>query len=197
MLFGTSKSGGAEWLVVGLGNPGDKYENTRHNVGFLTVDELAERLRVPVQKLKYKALTNTAELGGRKVLLMKPVTYMNLSGEAVRQAADFYKIPPERVLVISDDVSLPLGKLRIRKNGSAGGHNGLKSIIAQLGSDAFPRVKIGVGEKPHPDYDMADWVLSKFTGEDKKVMEEAVRRAADAVECVLRSGADRAMNQFN
>ena len=197
MLFGKRTSGGAEWLIVGLGNPGDKYENTRHNVGFMTVDILAERLRIPVQKLKYKALTNTAELGGQKVLLMKPVTYMNLSGEAVRQAADFYKIPPERVLVISDDVSLPVGKLRIRAGGSAGGHNGLKNIIAQLGSDRFPRVKIGVGEKPHPDYDMADWVLSKFTGEDKKAIDAAVLRAADAVECLLREGPERAMNRFN
>ena len=197
MLFGKRTSGGAEWLIVGLGNPGDKYENTRHNVGFMTVDILAERLRIPVQKLKYKALTNTAELGGQKVLLMKPVTYMNLSGEAVRQAADFYKIPPERVLVISDDVSLPVGKLRIRAGGSAGGHNGLKNIIAQLGSDRFPRVKIGVGEKPHPDYDMADWVLSKFTGEDKKAIDAAILRAADAVECLLKEGPDRAMNRFN
>ena len=197
MLFGKRTSGGAEWLIVGLGNPGDKYENTRHNVGFMTVDILAERLRIPVQKLKYKALTNTAELGGQKVLLMKPVTYMNLSGEAVRQAADFYKIPPERVLVISDDVSLPVGKLRIRTGGSAGGHNGLKNIIAQLGSDRFPRVKIGVGEKPHPDYDMADWVLSKFTGEDKKAIDAAILRAADAVECLLKEGPDRAMNRFN
>lgn len=197
MLFGKRTSGGAEWLIVGLGNPGDKYENTRHNVGFMTVDILAERLRIPVQKLKYKALTNTAELGGQKVLLMKPVTYMNLSGEAVRQAADFYKIHPERVLVISDDVSLPVGKLRIRAGGSAGGHNGLKNIIAQLGSDRFPRVKIGVGEKPHPDYDMADWVLSKFSGEDKKAIDAAILRAADAVECLLKEGPDRAMNRFN
>ena len=197
MLFGTRGAGGAEWLVVGLGNPGEKYENTRHNVGFRTVDELAERLGIPVQRLKYRALTNTAALGGKKVLLMKPVTYMNLSGEAVRQAADFYRIPPERVLVISDDVSLPVGKLRIRTGGSAGGHNGLKSIIAQLGSDRFPRVKIGVGEKPHPDYDMADWVLSRFAGEDKKAVDAAILRAADAVECLLKEGPDRAMNRFN
>ena len=197
MLFGKNRTGGTEWLVVGLGNPGDKYENTRHNAGFMVVDELAERLHVPVQRLKYKALTNTAEEGGKRVLLMKPVTYMNLSGEAVRQAAEFYKIPPERVLVISDDVSLPVGKLRIRKGGSAGGHNGLKSIIAQLGSDRFPRLKIGVGEKPHPDYDMADWVLSKFAGADRQMIEEAMKRAADAVECLLRDGADQAMNKFN
>ena len=127
---------------------------------------------------------------------MKPVTYMNLSGEAVGQAARFYKIPPERVLVISDDVSLPLGKLRIRKSGSAGGHNGLKNIIQHLGTDQFPRVKIGVGEKPHPDYDMADWVLSRFTGEDLKTITQAVKRAADAVECFVREGPDKAMNRF-
>ena len=197
MFFGKNRAAGPEWLVVGLGNPGEKYENTRHNVGFLTVDELAERARVPVQKLKYRALTNTVELGGARALLMKPVTYMNLSGEAVGQAARFYKIPPERVLVISDDVSLPLGKLRIRKSGSAGGHNGLKNIIQHLGTDAFPRVKIGVGQKPHPDYDMADWVLSKFTGEDKKVIAQAVERAADAVACYIQEGPDRAMGKFN
>ena len=184
-------------LVVGLGNPGEKYENTRHNVGFLTVDELAERARVPVQKLKHRALTNTLEVGSVKVLLMKPVTYMNLSGEAVGEAARFYKIPPERVLVISDDVSLPLGKLRIRKGGSAGGHNGLKSIIQHLGTDQFPRIKVGVGQKPHPDYDMADWVLSKFAGEDLKTITEAIRKAADAVECLIQEGPDKAMNRFN
>ena len=197
MLFGRSKPAGVEWLVVGLGNPGDKYENTRHNVGFCTIDELAERLRVPVQKLKHRALTNTVELAGVKVLLMKPVTYMNLSGEAVGDAARFYKVPPERVLVISDDVSLPVGKLRIRKGGSAGGHNGLKSIIQHLGTDQFPRLKIGVGEKPHPDYDMADWVLGKFTGEDAKTMAAAIARAADGVECILKEGPERAMNRFN
>ena len=188
---------GAPALVVGLGNPGEKYENTRHNVGFLTVDELAERARVPVQKLKHRALTNTLEVGSVKVLLMKPVTYMNLSGEAVGEAARFYKLPPERVLVISDDVSLPVGKLRIRKGGSAGGHNGLKSIIQHLGTDQFPRIKVGVGQKPHPDYDMADWVLSKFAGEDLKTITEAIRKAADAVECLIQEGPDKAMNRFN
>ena len=196
MLFGKG-SGGADWLIVGLGNPGEKYERTRHNVGFLVVDALAERLGVPVQKLKHRALTNTVRLAGQKALLMKPVTFMNLSGEAVGDAARFYKLPPERVLVISDDTALPLGKLRLRKGGSAGGHNGLKSIIQHLGTDQFPRVKIGVGEKPHPDYDMADWVLSKFAGEDLKTITEAVKRAADAVECVVKDGPDKAMNQFN
>jgi len=195
MFFGKSNS--VEWLVVCLGNVGDQYDNTRHNIGFEVADELAERKNIPVQKLKHKALTNTAEIGGKKVLLMKPVTYMNLSGEAAGEAARFYKIPPERVLVVCDDVALPAGKLRIRKGGSAGGHNGLKSLIQHLGTDQFPRVRIGVGQKPHPDYDMADWVLGKFQGEDRKTMDAAVKRAADAVECLLREGADRAMNQFN
>lgn len=196
MLFG-KKTGGVGWLLVCLGNPGDQYEGTRHNVGFQVADEIGERARMPIQKLKFRALTNTCELGGEKVLVMKPVTYMNLSGEAVRQAADFYKVPPERVMVVSDDVSLPVGKLRVRSGGSAGGHNGLKSIISHLGSDAFPRVKLGVGEKPHPDYDLADWVLGKFTGEDKKAMDAAVKRAADAVECIIKDGLDKAMNKFN
>ena len=196
MFFG-KKAGGVEWLVVGLGNPGDKYENTRHNVGFMTADVLAERKGVPVQRLKFKALTTTLTLGGAQVLLMKPVTYMNLSGEAVGEAARFYKIPPERVLVISDDVSLPAGKLRIRRSGSAGGHNDLKNIIAHLGTDAFPRIKVGVGGKPHPDYDMADWVLGKLSGEDKKAVDAAVERAADAVERYIQDGPDKAMSLFN
>ena len=196
MLFGI-KSGGAAWLLVCLGNPGDKYENTRHNVGFMVRDEVAEQCNAPIQKLKFKALTNILTISGEKVLVMKPTTYMNLSGEAVRQAVDFYKLPPERVLVISDDTALAVGRLRIRKGGSAGGHNGLKSIIQHLGSDQFPRVRVGVGEKPHPDYDMADWVLGKFVGEDKKAIDAAVKRAADAVECLIKEGCDKAMNKFN
>lgn len=197
MFFNKNRASGVEWLVVGLGNPGDKYENTRHNVGFLAIDHIAEEQRVPVQKLKYRALTNTVELGGAKVLLMKPVTYMNLSGEAVRPAADFYKIPPEHIIVISDDTALDVGKLRIRKSGSAGGHNGLKSIIQHLGTDQFPRIRVGVGKKPHPDYDLADWVLGKFQGEDRKAIAAAVERCADAVECYIKEGPDRAMNKFN
>ena len=196
MLFG-KKTGGVDWLVVGLGNPGDQYEPTRHNVGFAVADELAERCRVPLQRLKFRALTNTVTLEGQKVLLMKPVTYMNLSGEAVREAAAFYKVPPEHILVLSDEVALPPGKLRVRKGGSAGGHNGLKNIIAHLGSDQFPRIRLGVGQKPHPDYDMADWVLGKPQGEDKKAVEAAVVRAADAVECLLAKGPEEAMNRFN
>ena len=195
MLF--QKKAAVAWLVVGLGNPGGKYENTRHNVGFLVADELGERGRFPIQRLKFKALTNTAEIGGQSVLVMKPTTYMNLSGEAVGEAARFYKIAPDHVLVISDDVSLPVGKLRIRTGGSAGGHNGLKSIIQHLGSDQFPRLKVGVGGKPHPDYDMADWVLGKLQGEDKKIMDDAVKRAADAIECLLKDGPQKAMNRFN
>lgn len=191
------KKAAVSWLIVGLGNPGGKYEGTRHNVGFMVVDQLADRGRFSVTRVKHHALTASAEIGGQGALVMKPTTYMNLSGEAVGEAARFYKLDPARVLIISDDVDLPLGKLRIRTGGSAGGHNGLKSIIQHLGSDQFPRLKVGVGGKPHPDYDMADWVLSKIQGEDEKVMGETLKRAADAVECLLRDGPQKAMNRFN
>ena len=196
-MFLFKKAGPVRWLVVGLGNPGPKYQWTRHNMGFLVIDELAQREDIPVQRLKYKALTNTAVIGGEPALLMKPTTYMNLSGESVIQAVQFYKLPPQRVLVISDDVSLPQGKLRIRRSGSAGGHNGLKNIIQHLGTDQFPRIKVGVGGKPHPDSDMADWVLGTPRGEDRKVMEGAIARAADAVTLLLEQGSEVAMGKFN
>jgi len=197
MFFWHKNDASVTWIVAGLGNVGEQYEHTRHNVGFDALDELANQLDIPVQRLKFKALTNTAVVGGQKVLLMKPVTFMNLSGEAVEQAASFYKIPPEHILILSDEVALPPGKLRVRPSGSAGGHNGLKNVIAHLHSEAFPRIRIGVGQKPHPDYDMIDWVLGKPQGEDRNAITEATKKAAQAVEVLLRDGADRAMNQFN
>lgn len=195
-MFG-KKTAGISWLLVCLGNPGEKYDGTRHNVGFQVADEIGERVNKPIQRLKFKALTCAAGLGGEQVLVMKPVTYMNLSGEAVRQAADFYKVPHDHVLVVSDDVALPVGRLRLRTGGSAGGHNGLKSIIEHLGTDQFPRIKIGVGEKPHSDYDLADWVLGRFGPEDNKTVAAVIKRAADAAESVIGEGMDRAMNRFN
>lgn len=196
-LFNKNKTSGVSWLIVGLGNPGEEYEKTRHNAGFEVVDLLAKELRVKVQRLKFKALTVTAEIGEQKVLLMKPTTYMNLSGEAVEQAASFYKVPPERVLVISDEVALPPGKLRIRFSGSAGGHNGLKNIIAHLHSEQFPRIRVGVGNKPHPDYDMVDWVLGRPQGEDRKALDQAEKKAAQAIEVILKNGLERAMEKYN
>lgn len=196
MILGTKK-GGAAWILVCLGNPGDSYEGTRHNVGFQVADEIGARLNRPIQKLKFRALTNLCELGGEPVLIMKPLTYMNLSGEAVGQAADFYKVEPDHILAVSDDVTLPVGKLRVRSGGSAGGHNGLKNMIEHLGTNQFPRVKVGVGEKPHAQYDLADWVLGKFTKEEQKTVETSVKRAADAVEWILRLGLEKAMNHFN
>lgn len=195
MLF--QKKLPVSWLIVGLGNPGDKYDGTRHNAGFLAVDALADKGQFRISRVKFKALTAQAEVGGQGALVMKPTTYMNLSGEAVGEAARFYHIPPAQVLVISDDVDLPLGKLRIRTGGSAGGHNGLKSIIQHLGTDQFPRIKIGVGGKPHPDYDMADWVLGRLQGEDRMVLDEAAERAAEAAACLLKDGPQKAMNRFN
>ena len=189
--------GGAEWIVAFLGNPGLKYNGTRHNAGFMAADAMEKKLGVSINKMRFKALTQTVDIGGKKVLLMKPQTYMNLSGDATVQAANFYKVPPERVIVVSDETALPIGRLRIRRGGSAGGHNGLKSVIARLGTDQFPRIRLGVGDKPHPDYDMADWVLSAFKGQDAADMELVAKKAADAVECYITEGADRAMNKFN
>ena len=195
MLF--SSRGGAQWLIVFLGNPGPRYAFTRHNAGFLTADEVEKLLNVRIDRLRFRALTATAEIGGERVLLMKPQTYMNLSGEAVGQAARFYKIPPEHVLVVSDEVSLPVGSIRIRLKGSAGGHNGLKNIIAHLGTDAFPRIRLGVGSAPHPGYDMADWVLGTFRNEDAETIRSAAQTAAKACVCFIEKGPDKAMTQFN
>ena len=183
-------------IIVGLGNPGKKYEGTRHNAGFAALDHVAEKWGVRVTKAKFDALTGTGTAAGVKVLLMKPQTFMNLSGDAVRKAADFYKVPPERIIVLFDDISLAPGRLRIRKTGSAGGHNGIKSIIGNIGQD-FPRVKIGVGEKPRPEYDLADWVLSKFSAEERKALESTFGHANDAVELIVDGKIDQAMNQFN
>ncbi len=190
-------TGGVAWLLVFLGNPGLKYEGTRHNAGFMAADALAKKLGVSINRARFRALTAQAQIGGQRVLLMKPQTFMNLSGEAAAQAARFYKIPPERVLVVSDEVSLPVGMLRIRRKGSAGGHNGLKNIIAQLGSEDFPRIRIGVGAPPHPDYPMIDWVLSAFRDKDAEDMAAAAQKAAAAVECYITEGPDAAMNKFN
>ena len=189
--------GGAEWIVAFLGNPGLKYNGTRHNAGFMAADAMEKKLGVSINKMRFKALTQTVDISGKKVLLMKPQTYMNLSGDAIVQAANFYKVLPERVIVVSDETALPIGRLRIRRGGSAGGHNGLKSVIARLDTDQFPRIRLGVGDKPHPDYDMADWVLSAFKGQDAADMELVAKKAADAVECYITEGADRAMNKFN
>ena len=197
MFFKRSGGSGIQWLVVGLGNPGAKYESTRHNMGFLVVDKLAQNEKLKFNKLRFKAWTATWEVGGEKVLLMKPQTYMNLSGEAVGQAARFYKIPADHVLVISDDIALPAGKLRIRAGGSAGGHNGLKNIIQHLGTDRFPRIKVGVGSPQQAEHDIADWVTGKPMGEDQKIIIEALDKAVAAIPVLIGQGVDRAMNRFN
>lgn len=195
MLF--KRPGGISWLVVFLGNPGTKYEMTRHNAGFMAGDAMAKAQGAAINRSRFKALTGTCDIGGETVMLMKPQTFMNLSGEAVAQAVSFYKLAPDHVIVVSDEVALPIGKLRIRTKGSAGGHNGLKNIIALLGTDQFPRIRIGVGAAPHPDYDMANWVLSNFKGKDAEDILAAAARAAEAVECYITKGADRAMNLYN
>ena len=196
MLFG-NRSSAVDWLIAGLGNPGQKYEHTRHNMGFLTVDLLAEEAGVKLNKVKFKSAYNMVSFAGQRCLVMKPQTYMNLSGEAVGEAARFYKIPAGHVLVIYDDISLPVGKIRVRPTGSAGGHNGIKSIIAQLGSRNFPRVKVGVGAKPHPDYELADWVLSRFSAQEQKALEPALERAAEAALTVVAEGVEAAASKFN
>ena len=196
MLFGT-KSSAVDWLIVGLGNPGEKYANTRHNMGFLTVDLLAEKTGVKLNKVKFKAAYNIMSFAGCKCLVMKPQTYMNLSGEAVREAVQFYKIPADHVLVIYDDISLPVGKLRVRPSGSAGGHNGIKNIIAHLGTQEFPRVKIGVGAPAGGGDEMIDWVIGAPSQAERKVLAESFEKAIGAAECIIQKGCQQAMNQFN
>jgi len=196
MLF-SREGGGVRRMIVFLGNPGPRYENTRHNAGFMTADAVEKKLGVSINRLRSRALTARGTIDGEAVLLVKPQTWMNLSGEAVAPLASYYKVPPERILVVSDEVALAVGKLRLRRSGSAGGHNGLKSIIASLGTDAFPRLRIGVGAPPHPDYDMADWVLSGFHGKDAEDIAAAAERAAEAVACWVREGIDVAMNRYN
>ena len=185
------------WIVAGLGNPGLEYENTRHNAGFLTMEELAKQCGAKLDQMKFKSDCGEAMLGEVRCLLMKPTTYMNLSGDAIAAAANFYKIPPEQVLVIYDDISLPPGKLRLRRKGSAGGHNGIKSIIAQLGTEEFPRIRVGVGAKPNPQYDLADWVLSKFSEEDMKALQPALEHAADAAKKIVSGDMNGAMNLYS
>ena len=185
------------YLIAGLGNPGTKYEGTRHNIGWQVIDELAEKYNIRVLENKFKGLTGKGMIGSEKVLLLKPLTYMNLSGESIAEAVRFYKIDETReLIVIADDISLDVGQLRIRKKGSAGGHNGIKNIIAHLGTQEFPRIKVGVGDKP-PRMDLADYVLSRFSKEDREKMEQAFKDAAEAVEVMIAEGPDAAMNQFN
>ncbi len=192
-----ASAGGVEAIVVGLGNPGRQYEGTRHNIGWRALDAAAEAWGGKIVKSKHKALTDTVTVGGKKVLLMKPQTFMNASGEAVGDAAKFYKVAPQNVIVLSDDIALAPGVLRIRKTGSAGGHNGLKSIIAHLGSQDFLRLRIGVGEKPHPEYDLADWVLGKFSPADNKVIDERMADIVAALELMLAGEPDKAISKYN
>lgn len=185
------------WLIVGLGNPGKDYEKTRHNCGFRAMDILAKKLGVKIDKAKFQGLYGQASQGGRKIFLLKPLTYMNLSGKSVLQLSAYFHIPPQRIIVMFDDISLEPGRLRIRADGSAGGHNGIKSIISELGSQEFPRVKIGVGAKAHPEQDLADWVLSGFTASEEKALSSALERACDAALCIVEHGVPESANRYN
>ena len=191
------KNNSENWLIVGLGNPGREYEKTRHNCGFRAADLLAEKLGCKIDKLKFQGLYTQVSYNGKKVFLLKPQTYMNLSGRSVLQLSAYFSIPPQRIIVMFDDISLAPGRLRIRADGSAGGHNGIKSIIQEVGSQAFPRVKIGVGAKPHPEYDLADWVLSAFTASEEKALAVSLANAADAALAIIDHGVPEAANRFN
>lgn len=194
----TATQGGAvEYIVAGLGNPGRQYENTRHNAGFIALDKLADKYNCNVSKMKYKALIGDCTIAGKRTLLMKPQTFMNLSGEAVVQAMSFYKIPPENVIVLFDDISLDVGRMRIRRKGSDGGQKGMRSIIELSGSSLFPRVKIGIGEKPNPNWQLADWVLSRFTAAEREALDKVTDNACGAVEYIIAGNIDKAMADFN
>lgn len=193
MCFGKNES----WLIVGLGNPGKEYEKTRHNCGFRALDILADKLNCKVDKMKFQGLYGQVNYKGTKLFLLKPMTYMNLSGRSVLQLSSYFHIPPQRIIVMFDDISLVPGRLRVRADGSAGGHNGIKSIIGELGSQNFPRVKIGVGAKPNPEYDLADWVLSSFSAQEEKALVPALEKAADAALCILEQGVMNAANRYN
>lgn len=193
----SASTGAVEYIIVGLGNPGTEYENTRHNIGFMTIDTLCEKYKVSCKKLKFKSLTCDVMIAGKRCLIMKPSTYMNKSGEAVTEAMSFYKIPPERTIIVFDDISLEPGKMRIRRKGSDGGHNGIKNIIYLSGADTFPRIKMGVGAKPHPDYNLADWVLGHFKKEDGEKLEQCFNNAVAALELMVDGKTDQAMNKFN
>lgn len=193
MCFGKNES----WLIVGLGNPGREYERSRHNCGFRALDILAEKLSCKVDKMKFQGLYGQVNYNGKKLFLLKPMTFMNLSGRSVLQLSSYFHIPPQRIVVMFDDISLVPGRLRVRSDGSAGGHNGIKSIISELGSQAFPRVKIGVGAKPSPEYDLADWVLSSFTAQEEKALSPALEKAADAALCIVDRGTMEAANRYN
>ena len=200
MLFASRKpapSGPVSFLIAGLGNPGSRYENTRHNAGFLAIDRIAAKAGVSIDRLKFKGLTTQAEVGGQRVLLLKPSTFMNLSGQSVREAMTFYKLPPERCLILFDDISLEPGRLRIRAKGSDGGHNGMKNIIYLSGHDTFPRVRLGVGKKPNPQWDLADWVLSRFTPAELKELDTAIEHAAEAAALIVNGKLQEAQNRFN
>lgn len=196
MVF-SKPANGVDWIIAGLGNPGSKYSGTRHNVGFMVTEILEEKMGIRCNRAKFHAMYGQGKYQGQTVLLMRPQTYMNLSGDAVAEAAQFFKVPPEHCLILFDDISLEPGRLRVRRDGSAGGHNGIKSIIARLNSQNFPRVKVGVGAKPHPDYELADWVLSGFSAQEKKALEPALERAAEAALEIITHGVDSASNQFN
>lgn len=193
-MFGKKQE---SWLIVGLGNPGKEYERTRHNCGFRALDILAEKLGCKVDKAKFQGLYGQTVINGQKLYLLKPLTYMNLSGRSVLQLSAYFQIPPQRIIVIFDDISLEPGRLRVRANGSAGGHNGIKSIISELGSQEFPRVKVGVGAKPHPEQDLADWVLSTFTALEEKALKPALENAGDAALCLMEKGVMEAANRYN